>query len=343
MGPFFSIILPVYNVAPYLYRCVQSVKDQSFQDFELILVDDGSTDGSGDICDKIAEEYPAARVIHKSNGGLASARNAGLEIARGKYIWWVDSDDWIEAGALEILHQAALDGQPDMVRFNFFRVEASVTAVMSNASAGWYRGTERELLLETALLTTGKFFLSAWACLYSRAFLQEKKLRFTSEREICSEDYLFNLEALLLARKIWVLEEPLYYYELRMGSLTQSYKKDLSGKYALLVSRLRDAFRREDMLERWEEQICWFYAWHLVHGICIPNEYRCTGEHTLRQGRKNVFRMLVSSQVRSAIEKCGVNRGTGKQRLQLWAMKMGWEPLFYWLYVVKPKIREGRK
>ena len=232
----------------------------------------------------------------------------------------------------------AQDGQPDIVRFNFFRVETSVTPVLSNAAAGWYRGAEREQLVERALLTTSKFGLSAWACLYSRAFLQEKNLRFTSEREICSEDYLFNLEALLLARGIRVLADSLYYYELRKGSLTQSYKKDLSEKYAFLVNRLRDAFRREGVLERWEERICWFYAWHLVHGICIPNEYHCTGGHTLRQGRKNVFHMLMSSQVQSAIGKCDVSRGTGRQRIQLWAMKMGWEPLFYWLYVIKPRI-----
>lgn len=341
MVPFFSVILPVYNVAPYLKRCVRSVTEQSFQDYELILVDDGSTDGSGDICDELAREHPAVRVIHKPNGGLSSARNAGLEIAQGRYIWWVDSDDWIEAGALELLHQAALDGMPDMVKFNYYRVEGEAVPALSNAPAGWYREEAREQLMERALLTTGKFFLSAWSCLYSEAFLREAGLRFTSEREVCSEDYLFNLEALLLAREIRILDEPLYYYELRMGSLTQSYKKDLPGKYDHLVRRLREAFRREGLLERWEEQICCFYAWHLIHGICIPNEYRCSGEHTLSQGRKNVRRFFRSPEVRSAVAKCRWSRFSRKQQVQLWAMKLGLEPLFYWLYIIKPKIRKG--
>lgn len=343
MGPFFSIILPVYNVAPYLYRCVQSVKDQSFQDLELILVDDGSTDGSGEICDIIAQDYPVTRVIHKPNGGLASARNAGLEIARGKYIWWVDSDDWIEADALEILHRVAQEGQPEIIKFNFYRVEEKSTPALSNAPAGWYRETEREMLLEKALLTTGKFFLSAWSCLYSGAFLREKGLRFASEREICSEDYLFNLEALLQAREVRILAEPLYYYELRAGSLSQSYKRDLPGKYALLVSRVREVFHREGLLAHWEEQICCFFAWHLVHGICIPNEYSCGAEHTLKQGRENIRSFLRSQEVRAAVKKCGRARFSRKQQAQLWAMECGLEPVFYWLYVIKPKIRKGKK
>lgn len=343
MGPFFSVILPVFNVAPYLRRCVRSITEQSFRDYELILVDDGSTDESGRICDELALEQPSVWVIHKPNGGLASARNAGLEIARGQYIWWVDSDDWINKNALEILYRTVLDEQPDMVRFNYYRVEDAVIPVYSNASEGWYREEERNQLLEKALLTTGKFFLSACFSLYRREFLCERNLRFVSEREICSEDYLFNLEALLLARTVRILSEPLYYYELRKGSLTQSYKRDLPGKYTLLVKRLRAAFQREGLLERWEEQICCFYVWHLLRGICLPNEYLGGGKHTLRQGRKNVRGFLGASDIRRAIRKCDKSRFVLKQQMQLWAMEWRLEPVFYWLYVIKPSIRKGKK
>lgn len=90
-----SVIIPVYNVAPYLQRCVDSVLRQTYEDKEIILVDDGSTDESGRICDNYEAQYPQIRVLHKKNGGLASARNAGLDIATGEYIEFVDSDDWI--------------------------------------------------------------------------------------------------------------------------------------------------------------------------------------------------------------------------------------------------------
>ena len=94
--PKISIIVPVYNVEQYLAECIESIKDQSLTDIEIILVDDGSPDNSGAICDDYARKDDRIRVIHKKNGGLSSARNAGLEVAIGEYIGFVDSDDWVE-------------------------------------------------------------------------------------------------------------------------------------------------------------------------------------------------------------------------------------------------------
>ena len=96
MNPKLSIIVPVYNVEQYLDKCIKSILNQTFKDFELILVDDGSIDNSGEICDEYAKKDSRVKVIHKKNGGLAAARNTGLIIARGDYVGFVDSDDWIE-------------------------------------------------------------------------------------------------------------------------------------------------------------------------------------------------------------------------------------------------------
>ena len=95
-NPLISVIVPVYNVAAWLPRCVDSVLTQTYQNLEILLIDDGSTDASGEICDAYAEKDPRIRVIHKKNGGLSSARNAGLDVSNGQYIGFVDSDDWIE-------------------------------------------------------------------------------------------------------------------------------------------------------------------------------------------------------------------------------------------------------
>ena len=122
MAPYFSIILPIYRVENYLLRCVQSVLNQGFTDYEMILVDDGSPDGCPAMCDRLAEEYSCIRVLHKENGGLSSARNAGMEIACGQYIWWVDSDDWMEPDGLQKLYDATAEGLPDMVKINHFLI-----------------------------------------------------------------------------------------------------------------------------------------------------------------------------------------------------------------------------
>ncbi len=107
MNPYLSIIVPVYKVEPYIHQCVDSILAQTFADFELILVDDGSPDNCPRICDEYAELDPRVKVIHKANGGLVSARKAGLRAARGKYIGYVDSDDWVEAKNVRVIMQCS--------------------------------------------------------------------------------------------------------------------------------------------------------------------------------------------------------------------------------------------
>lgn len=343
MTPYFSVILPVYNVAAYLERCIRSVLEQSFQDYELILVDDGSKDTSPEICDRFASQYDFIRVIHKSNGGLSSARNAGLEIAQGKYIWWVDSDDYIEPCALETLFESSRGKQPDMVKFDYYRVEKTTRMIRSNAEPGIYQGEDiRKKLLEKAFFSGGKFVLSAWSHLYRREFLRKESLSFVSERIVGSEDYLFNLEALYAAQSLAVLAKPLYYYELRTGSLTQLYKGDLAERYEKLADELEDWYRKAGASSDYFGRINTFYIWHLIHGTCFSQEYTPARNHSLEQGRKHVRYLLKSSYVRKRLRNCYLGSLTGKQRLQILAMDLRIEPLFYWLYVRKP-IRKGNK
>ena len=101
--PLISVIVPVYKVEPYLARCIDSILAQTFTDFELILIDDGSPDNCGRICDEYSQKNNRIQVIHKENGGLSSARNAGMEICKGDYIYFIDSDDWIEPDMYEKL------------------------------------------------------------------------------------------------------------------------------------------------------------------------------------------------------------------------------------------------
>lgn len=110
-----SIIIPVYNAENYLKQCLDSVKNQTFSDYEVILIDDGSTDRSGLICDQYATEDPRFRVWHQHNGGVSIARKRGLEKACGRYIFWVDADDWCETDLLEIVIKKFQKGHHDVV------------------------------------------------------------------------------------------------------------------------------------------------------------------------------------------------------------------------------------
>ncbi|MBE5802805.1 MAG: glycosyltransferase [Clostridiales bacterium] len=337
MTPFFSLILPVYNVEAYLERCIRSIVDQGFADVEIILVDDGATDRSPEICDQWAERHEQIRVIHKPNGGLSSARNAGLEQARGDYVWFVDSDDWIEPGALETLHQACRDGEADVVKFEHFRVTGEKTAVRGIVAAGRYEAQEQlAALRRQAFCSAGKYVLSVWSHVYCRAFLHEHGLAFVSERDIGSEDYLFNLTALMYAQSVQVLAQPLYCYELRDGSLTQQYKPDLPLRYTRLYQLMKQAYQDAGQWEQHRGLICRFYVWHLMAGTCFHHEYSVvTDTHPLADGRKNVRAILGMKEVQKAVRLSDQAGLRWPKRIQLLAMRMKAEGLFCWLYTRK--------
>src|SRR5690348_8514297 len=122
MNPKISIIVPIYDVQKYLFKCIDSILAQTFTDYELILVNDGSPDSCGEICNEFAKKDKRIKVIHKKNGGLSSARNAGLEIAKGEYIGFIDSDDFIHNKMYEILYQNALFHSSDIIICDFLKV-----------------------------------------------------------------------------------------------------------------------------------------------------------------------------------------------------------------------------
>ena len=135
-----SIVVPVYKVEKLLERCVKSLIDQSLEDIEIILVDDGSPDKSGDICDKLKQQDSRICVIHKSNGGLSSARNAGIQVAKGKYISFVDSDDDVELNMFEIMVNAAEEYSADFIMSDYIRIfeDGHKTEVSAQLENGLY-------------------------------------------------------------------------------------------------------------------------------------------------------------------------------------------------------------
>ena len=338
---YFSVIIPVYNIEQYVRRCVDSVLQQDFADYEVILVDDGSTDQSGVLCDQLAQNNPRVRVIHKENGGLSSARNAGVRQAKGRYIWFVDGDDWIEQGALRTLYTCTQETDADLIKFGYIRVEDSAQWVCSTSVAPQVY-TDLTALQQEAFTYGGRYLLSAWSHVYKRDFLQKNDLSFVSEREIGSEDYLFNLQALLCAEKIAVIGDALYYYEQRMGSLTQRYKKELPRRYTQLYDRLR-RYAKKHGQEHFLGKICAFYIWHLIRGTCIPNAYMQTADHTLKEGRREVRQMLKNQSVRRALGQMDRAVYSKKERLFIRFMQYKLEPAIYWLYVKKPAKRGKNK
>ena len=238
------------------------------------------------------------------------------------------------------LYQASRNDQPDIVKFNYYRVNTERWAVIGGVEPGIYRGIEKiEQLLDKALYSVREYSLSAWGHIYHSGFLKSHDLHFVSERIVGSEDYLFNLCALPQADTVCVLPVLLYNYELREGSLSKRYKKNLSDQYQELYRLMTAKYQDMGILDQYQRGISFFFIWHMIRGIGILNEYCVEEGHSAAEGRRNVMKLLKSSVFLSALRHFDSRSLTKKQRIILLSMKWKIEPLFFYLYVVKPKHR----
>ncbi|HIY08644.1 MAG TPA: glycosyltransferase [Firmicutes bacterium] len=217
MTPTVSIIVPVYNGEKTLARCVDSILRQDFRDFELLLVDDGSTDSSGALCDRYAREDPRVRVIHKENGGVSHSRNMALDQARGVYLQFLDCDDWITPDATKLLVRTAQETGCDLVIAEFYRVVG--TRVSHKSGIEDSSVLSREEYAEYMMEDPADFYYGVlWNKLYRRAIVEEHHLRMDNNVRWC-EDFLFNLEYVLYGERFAALRAPVYYYVKTKGSL----------------------------------------------------------------------------------------------------------------------------
>ncbi len=217
--PAVSVIVPVYNVEPWLRRCVDSIIHQTLRNIEIILVDDGSTDGSGAICDEYAAMDARIRVVHQENAGLSEARNAGIDRARADYLMFVDSDDWVEPDFCRIPYDIAREQQADLVMFQFRRIRNGKEKKRK------YSITEGRKSQEEAIdLTITGATVSAWNKLYHRDLFRENRY----PKGMVYEDLFLTPVLVHEARRVFYTSAVLYNQEYRESSITT----DLSGSSA---------------------------------------------------------------------------------------------------------------
>ena len=230
---FFSVIIPVYNVERYLRECVDSVLSQSFDDFELILVDDGSKDNSGAICDEYARDDSRVKVIHKSNGGQSSARNVGVEVAVGRYAIFLDSDDFISSNDFfRELHSSAKDGA-DIIAYRSCKYYSDGRTDDLGVSIADLEGVWEKKEIIGELVKRDAFFCSCWSKATSLQLLKQNGIRF-DENLIC-EDMDWYYSVIEHAVNIAVIDKPYINYRQRENSVTSSFKlKSVSDNIYIL-------------------------------------------------------------------------------------------------------------
>ena len=217
MRPMVSIIVPVYNAERYLRRCVDSILNQEYTDFEMFLVNDGSTDSSGDICEEYGDKDPRVIVIQKENTGVSDSRNLALDRARGKYLQFLDSDDWITPDATRLFVRAAEEYGCDMVISDFYRVVGERLSPKGDIEEEGVL-TQEEFAAHMMENPADFYYGVLWNKLYRRDLVEEHNLRMDTNINWC-EDFLFNLEYIRYAKVFYALHAPIYYYVKRKGSL----------------------------------------------------------------------------------------------------------------------------
>ena len=274
-----SVIVPVYNVEKYLEQCVNSILNQTYTDFELILVDDGSPDGCPRICDAYCRQDGRVKVIHKENGGLTSARKAGLTIAAGEYIVVADSDDWVEADLLGNLDRAIEKSGSDVICFNYYLVGEITECKKHKYAQGVYTGEALDGIRRDYLYDAGVPGMNDGALPYSicvkaiRRELYEACQSLVPDEIVKGEDLLFTLYLLERCRSVCMLDYVGYYYRMNCDSITHRYNKSDIGALHRLTELILQASPGSGEAYRNQAYAYAFRTfWDLILGIAGQTE-----------------------------------------------------------------------
>lgn len=262
-----SVIVPVYNVQTYLPQCLDSILSQTYQELEVILVNDGSTDSSGRICNIYAEKDPRIRVVHKANGGVVSARQKGVELASGEYIIFADSDDWVEKEMYQILYDTAVRENADIVvegKIEDYNGECFFS--FNQLSAGSYRTQEKRRELYEKMISCNSFFCLGiqpylWNKLFSRKLIVEHIHKVPKTIRI-GEDAAVTYPVLSRAECVVILDRAQYHYCHHQGSMMMLGDRNKEQEYnnaVILYNFLKQMFMEQGIYGDIKKQLLRYY------------------------------------------------------------------------------------
>jgi glycosyltransferase EpsJ len=300
-----SVIVPVYRAEDFLEKCVRSLLDQTFADLEVLLIDDGSPDGSGALCDRLAAEDPRIRVFHKENGGVSTARNLGLKEATGTYLAFADSDDWLPKDALEKLHTALVASGADTAGGAHYKVEPDGREEIEPGALppgvygpGEIRTGLVDRLLGERMGKPGEVLNGfIWRFLFTTSLVRDQGISFEGAY---LEDELFLLEYFCGAKKLAMIGEPVYYYLQNPVSVTRRYLPDYMKTFRRFMENKEAVANKHGLGENlplWRENSNWSGLL-----IAIGNEFAASNPASLGEKRRRVKALCREPDMAAAIQ-----------------------------------------
>lgn len=331
MNPKVSIIVPVYNAAKYLNQCLDSILGQVLNEIELILINDGSTDNSGAICDGYARQDGRVKVVHQNNEGVSQARNTGLEMCLGEYIGFVDADDWIEADmysemlAMINSHQADI-GICSFTRFN--GVDLQDCILPSDKQTVFTGEAIKETLLPNYISTIDLqgnkqevLESSVWKCVFRRDLIRANQISFNPQLKV-REDVVFFIQALSVADRIAVSQQPYYHYrqDVRLkDSTTQKYMQDAYQYLQLSKEEIEAIIRRIGYVDRMQRPLQWSSCMQVlaaIRNLCAPGS-----PHRLRERAALARDYIADSAFKSNVDQLGYSFFRRDHIILIWLLR----------------------
>ena len=338
----FSVIVPIYNIEKYIRRCIDSVLAQSFADFELILVDDGSPDNCGTICDEYAKKDARIKVIHKENGGLVSARQAGIKVAEGDYIFHLDGDDSILLDALESAYKIICDTNADVVSFSYrCSIDGETGDVVEDlVNEGLYNKSEIEKEIFPKLLSDknmNHMFYFLWGKAIKRELATKHQLNVNPAISL-GEDLSCAIPCFLEAEKVYMSKKDIYLYTIRNDSISTDFKTHQITQIADVVLGLRSLnMKKPDDFDDQIARYSCFMCFAILAAAAEGNHFSCI---------RKLKELILGSLHKEEIQKAYFENITFKSRITIFLMKKQQIRLaFYFLYFCKElkRMRKGGK
>lgn len=296
-----SIIVPIYKVEKYIKQCVSSILAQTYKDIEVILVDDGSPDNCPAICDEFAKSDKRVKVIHKENGGLMSARQAGLRAASGEYVGFVDGDDWIESDMYENFAKVIEQYNPDMALCEFyFSYQDRDETSSQNLSKEFYNKSQMTEEIYPTMLFKDRFYNfginpCCWSKVFKKQLLENNLYKVTPKIKI-GEDAAFTYPCLLEAKSLAYVDKKLYHYRINPKSMTKSYDPNYESTILIPYNILKDTFAGQS--DHFQNQLD-YYLLYLSNGV-LRNEASKSNKKSFSQIKKTLREFISNSDISAA-------------------------------------------